>query len=64
MAHTFPMSSPSTLVRDARTGQFVEVRGVGALKGRLTLRREIDLTKPIFEQVSKTESDTVGKSKP
>lgn len=64
MAHTFPMSSPSTLVRDARTGQFVEVRGVGALKGRLTLRREIDLTKPIFEQVSTPENDKVGKSKP
>ena len=53
MAHTFPTSSPSKLVRNARTGQFVEVRGAGALKGKLTLKRGVDLTKPIFEQVSK-----------
>ncbi len=41
------------MVRDSRTGRYVEVRGAGALKGTLTIKRGVDLTKPIFEQVSK-----------
>lgn len=39
------------VVRDARNGRFIEVRGVGALKGRLQLQPDIDLTKPIAAQV-------------
>lgn len=60
MAHT---SSPPKLVRDARTGRWVEVRGAGALKGKLTLKRGIDLTKPIFEQVSKDRGGAPGAAK-
>lgn len=37
-------------VRNPRTGQFVTVRGVGALKGHLTLDETVDLTKPIAAQ--------------
>jgi hypothetical protein len=32
-------------------GEMVELRGFGALKGKLTLMPGIDLTKPIYEQV-------------
>jgi hypothetical protein len=46
-------AAPSNLVvRDSRTGRFVTVRGAGALKGsRLTIRKDVDLTKPIASQV-------------
>lgn len=40
-------------IRDSRTGQFLEVRGYGSLKGRLQIAEGVDLTKPIFEQVTK-----------
>lgn len=40
----------SRSVRDARTGQVVTVRGVGALKGQLALKKGVDLTKPIASQ--------------
>lgn len=40
-----------TIVRDARSGRFVEVQGIGALKGNaLPIRKGIDLTKPIAPQ--------------
>ena len=42
-----------------KTGQFVTVRGVGALKGQLTLKKGVDLTKPIASQTLKG-----GKSAP
>jgi len=40
---------PKTMVR-LSNGELVEVRGFGALKGKLTLIPGIDLTKPIYEQ--------------
>jgi hypothetical protein len=40
-------------VRNAKTGQFVTVRGVGALKGQLALKKSVDLTKPIASQALK-----------
>lgn len=43
----------SRSVRDARTGQVVTVRGVGALKGQLALKKGVDLTKPIASQALK-----------
>ena len=49
MANHAPYTSMT--VRDAETGRIVTVRGAGALKGRLTLRDDIDLTKPIAAQV-------------
>lgn len=41
---------PKKLVR-LSNGEMVEVRGYGALKGKLKLMPGIDLTKPIYEQV-------------
>ncbi len=41
------------VVRNAKTGQFVTVRGVGALKGKFALRKGVDLTQPIAAQASK-----------
>ena len=41
-------------VPNAKTGQFVTVRGMGALKGRLTLQKGVDLAKPIASQVLKS----------
>lgn len=52
MANAQPTST-STAVRDPNTGNFQTVRGVGALKGRLTLEKGVDLTKPIASQVMK-----------
>lgn len=46
--------STETLVRDSRSGRVVTVRGVGALKGHLTIQRGLDLTKPIVSQVSES----------
>jgi hypothetical protein len=44
--------SPRT-VPDPKTGKLLTVRGFGALKGSLTVRKGIDLTKPIATQVEK-----------
>ncbi len=41
------------LVRDSKSGRIVVVRGAGALKGRLSIKKGIDLTKPIASQVMK-----------
>jgi hypothetical protein len=45
----------STLtVRNSKTGEFVTVRGAGALKNsRLTIKKGVDLTKPIASQALK-----------
>lgn len=45
-------ASTSTVVRDTKTGRLVTVLGVGALKG-LTLKKGVDLTKPIASQALK-----------
>ncbi len=41
------------IVRDSKSGRFVTVRGAGALKGHLTIKRGLDLTKPIASQAMK-----------
>jgi hypothetical protein len=46
-------SAPKKIVRDALSGRVVEVRGFGALKGRLTIKKGVDLTKPIYDQVTR-----------
>jgi hypothetical protein len=35
------------MVRDSRSGRFVTVKGAGALKGKMTISKKVDLTKPI-----------------
>ena len=41
-------------VRDSKTGRMITVHGVGALKGQLKLKKNVDLTKPIASQAAKT----------
>ena len=42
------------VVRDLRSGRFVEVRGANAMKSTpLPLKKSVDLTKPIAEQALK-----------
>ncbi|WP_292629794.1 hypothetical protein [Novosphingobium sp. 28-62-57] len=41
-------------VRDSKTGRIITVHGVGALKGQLKLKKNVDLTKPIASQAAKT----------
>jgi hypothetical protein len=36
-----------TTVRDSKSGRFVTVKGAGALKGKMTISKKVDLTKPI-----------------
>lgn len=60
------VSNSSVTLRDSRTGEFVVVRGVGALKDSpLSLQKGVDLTKPIAAQVRTRQRRTVaqGKSK-
>lgn len=45
--------SADRTIRDPKTGQFVTVRGLGALRGRLQLKKGIDLAKPIASQALK-----------
>lgn len=46
-------TSTSTTVRDSKTGRILTVRGAGALKGHLTIKKGVDLTKPIASQAMK-----------
>jgi len=55
MIKALSTSPPPRGVRDSHTGRTVEVYGLGGLKSKPTLREDIDLTKPIFEQVSRAE---------
>lgn len=52
MAKTHPANGEK-VVRDSKSGRFVTVRGVGALKGHLTIKKSVDLTKPIASQAMK-----------
>jgi hypothetical protein len=46
---------PTTFIRDAKTGELIPVRGLGAMKDMpLPLKKGIDLTRPIAAQVLKT----------
>jgi hypothetical protein len=52
MAKSHPVPA-AKVVGASKSGCAVTVRGAGALKGRLTIERGIDLTKPIASQVLK-----------
>jgi hypothetical protein len=51
------------VVRDSKSGRFVTVRGVGALKGHLTITKGVDLTKPIASQAMKARKGDVAPAK-
>jgi len=44
------------VVHDQQTGCSYPLKGYGALKGQIAFRGDIDLTKPIAEQVAKIDS--------
>jgi hypothetical protein len=46
MATKAPISTSIT-VRDSKSGRFVTVKGAGALRGKMTISKKVDLTKPI-----------------
>lgn len=46
-------STTETIVRDSKSGRFVTVRGAGALRGQLKIKKGLDLTKPIASQAIK-----------
>lgn len=46
------------IVRNAKTGQFIAVRGVGALKGsEFKINKGVSLTKPIAKQALSRRSE-------
>ncbi len=47
-------TSGKWVVRDSKSGQFVELRGADAMKSsQLALKKSVDLTKPIAKQALK-----------
>jgi hypothetical protein len=47
-------ASGKWVVRDTRSGRFLEIRGADALKSsKLTIKKGVDLTKPIAKQALK-----------
>ena len=40
-------------VHDTRSGRRLKLKGYGSMKGQIDFRKDIDLTKPIVEQVLK-----------
>lgn len=62
---TTPRSATTErVVRDSKSGRFVTVRGVGALKGHLKVKKGVDLTKPIASQAMKGWKGRDGASAP
>lgn len=53
-------TTPTRTVRNTKTGQLVTVRGVGALKGQMALKKGVDLTKPIASQALKGGKSSVA----
>jgi hypothetical protein len=54
-------SETGKVVRDAKSGRLIAVRGFGALQDRLEVKKGFDLTKPIASHAAKAESTTVAK---
>ncbi|RAZ90346.1 hypothetical protein DPM33_12495 [Mesorhizobium hawassense] len=52
-------TASNVTVRNAKTGQFVTVRGAQSLKGsKFAIKKNVDLTKPIAEQALKGKPQT------
>jgi hypothetical protein len=52
----------STTIRDTETGETFVPKGYGALKGMYSVKKGIDLTKPIFAQIEKRKAKTAAAS--
>jgi hypothetical protein len=48
----------SSTIRDTKTGETFALKGYGALKGAYSVKKGIDLTKPIFAQSAELETNT------
>jgi hypothetical protein len=46
-------SGSEFIVHDKKSGRSFPLKGYGALKGQIVFRNDLDLTKPIAEQVAK-----------
>ena len=55
-------STCRSVARDAKTGRMIPA-GYGALKDQYVVRKGVDLTKPIFEQVCRTSREKVASKK-
>ena len=62
MAKPYASTTSETVVRDPRSGRLVTIRGLGALKGQLTIDEGIDLTRPIASQVLNGSNGSTRKS--
>jgi hypothetical protein len=63
MATNAPTTTTTT-VRDPKSGRLVTVKGAGALKGKMTISKKVDLTKPIFGGKWTPNADGPGKTSP
>ena len=54
----------STTIRDTETGEIFVLKGYGALKGEYSVKKGIDLTKPIFAQTEKKKAKTAAAASP
>jgi hypothetical protein len=50
----------SSTIRDTETGETFVLKGYGALKGEYSVKKGIDLTKPIFAQTEKQKTKTAA----
>ena len=57
-----PDKDGKTRIRNKKTGEVLVLHGYGSMEGKLELRKGIDLTKPIYEQVMKLEARAKRKS--
>ncbi|MEQ1936161.1 MAG: hypothetical protein ABL962_20080 [Fimbriimonadaceae bacterium] len=48
--------SKRSVIRDKKTGKTLPLKGYGALKDEFVVRKGLNITKPIAEQVSKKKS--------
>jgi hypothetical protein len=54
----------TTTIRDTETGETFVLKGYGALKGEYSVKKGIDLTKPIFAQTEKKKTKTAAATSP
>jgi len=50
---TLEKQGAAYVVRDPASGAAFQLKGYGAMRGLITFRADLDLTKPIAEQVAK-----------
>jgi hypothetical protein len=50
-------------IRNSKTGDLMHIAGYGSMKGKIVLDPDIDLTKPIWEQVYKKQEKMLAQAK-